>query len=173
MTKRVQVALELSFLIVFLLVAFLFRERPEILENLHRISSEERVPSEPSKREPSKAEGDRDNRTQGTQISAEKRDTGKVSTLARRNPFTPDGTYSDLVIPDNPYTLVAILKGNPNRALVRLFTGEVKAIKEGDLLLDGSKVLKIEERSVIIERLGKRRELKLLHVEVEKWQIKK
>lgn len=93
--------------------------------------------------------------------------------LARRNPFTPEGSYSEIIIPENPYSLVAILVGKEKRALLKFFTGEVRTVKEGELLIDGAKVLKIGENSVIIERLGKKKELKLFQVEVEKWKIKK
>ena len=98
---------------------------------------------------------------------------GPYENLARRNPFTPEGSYSEVAIPENPYTLIAIKLGPPHQALLKLFTGEIITVKEKDKLLDGARVIKIKEKSVIIKRLNKERELHLFNIEVDKWRPKK
>lgn len=94
--------------------------------------------------------------------------------LNKRNPFTPEGSYFSQPIPEDPFTLIAVrLTPPPPTAVIRVFTGELLTVKKGDKLLDGAKVVEIKENSLILERLGKKRELKILSVEVEKWKPKK
>lgn len=95
------------------------------------------------------------------------------SFLKKRNPFSPEGSYIGKPIPENPFSLIGIRAGSSPSALLKSFTGEIIVVKEGDKLIDGSRVVKIGENFVIIERLGKKRELKLFSVEVEKWKPKK
>ncbi|MEM4959489.1 MAG: hypothetical protein QXX12_06430 [Nanopusillaceae archaeon] len=161
---------ELPFLLLALLLAYILRAQP---------------PTEP-KVSFSLAQNETNNYTSNnTQIkeSHPQSDTSRqerarkaephYNHLARRNPFTPEGSYSEMIIPETPYNLVAILVGKEKRALLRFFTGELRPVKEGDILIDGAKVLKIDKDSVIIERLGKKKELRLFKVEVERWKIKK
>lgn len=92
--------------------------------------------------------------------------------LKRRNIFTPEGSYSEIEIPENAYILVAVKLGKPKQAILKLFTGKLIVVKEKDLLIDGGKVLKITKNSVIIERLGKKRELYIFQYDIKQWEPK-
>lgn len=171
MTFKRSTLFEVLFVLILLGSAILLREKPPVLEVSPRESPKpapENITDQNLRERTSPISQVRDLSSGNV-----KRISNKTGPQVKRNPFTPEGSYSDLMIPENPYTLVAIMKGKPSKALLKLFTGEVQAVKEGDTLLDGARVLKIGEKSVIIERLGKRQELKLLHIEVERWQIKK
>ncbi len=94
--------------------------------------------------------------------------------IFKRNPFTLEGSYYPIPIPEIPFTLIAVKTSpSPTRAILRSFTGEVLIVKKGDKLFDGSKVVEVKENAVILERLGKKRELKIFSVEVERWKPKK
>ncbi|MEM4919585.1 MAG: hypothetical protein QW518_09620 [Thermofilaceae archaeon] len=161
---------ELPFLLIALLFAYVLRDKPPMEPKLSLSIAKDRVNNhtsnimQPEESLPEKDVSKREGVDRGEPL---------YNHLARRNPFTPEGSYSEIIIPENPYSLVAILVGKEKRALLKFFTGEVRTVKEGELLIDGAKVLKIGENSVIIERLGKKKELKLFQVEVEKWKIKK
>lgn len=171
MTFKKNIVLESTLLTILLILAILFREKPSTSDEVPmRLSVTDNTTLEKSE---NVIRGDSSNGQLVVKPVQEKKVVNRAELLVRRNPFTPEGSYSDLMIPENPYTLVAVLNEKQRRALLRLFTGEIQAIKEGDILVDGARVLKIEEKSVIIEWLGKRQELKLLHIEVERWQIKK
>jgi hypothetical protein len=94
--------------------------------------------------------------------------------IFKRNPFTPEGSYYPVPIPEIPFTLIAVKTSPPpTKAILRSFTGEFLIVKKGDKLFDGSKVVEVKENAVILERLGKKRELKVFSVEVERWKPKK
>jgi hypothetical protein len=76
--------------------------------------------------------------------------------LAKRNIFSPDGSYEmakDLIhLPENPYNLIAVLRGNEKRAVFREFTGDVVSLKVGDRLIDGAIITNIEDMAVKVKK---------------------
>ena len=86
--------------------------------------------------------------------------------LDERNIFSSSGGYEvtkDLMrIPENPYTLIAILHGSEKRIVIKEFTGDLVSVKEGGALIDGAIVKKIGDSVVTLEKGGQTRELKIL-----------
>jgi len=159
--------IEFFFFLIMVILAFIFREKP------YRIS--------PLQLEALKKEIKTSNETQQANVKAGKEfpsEPQKVSNatyafLKKRNPFSPEGSYLDKKVPDNPFTLVAVKVFPEKEAILRFFTGELIKVKEGSTLPEGSKVVKINPNSVILKRLNKERELKIFQVEVEKWKPKR
>lgn len=170
---------ELPILLFLFLFAYLLRDKPSIekdsLTTITRYHLNEHLANHTENKTISGEHTLSQNMTstKGEEKTNLKREKLKYSYLTHRNPFSPEGSYSELILPENPYTLVAILTGKEKRVIFKLFTGEMVIAKERDTLIDGAKVLKIKKNSVIIERLGNRKELRLFQIEVEKWKPKK
>lgn len=160
---------EFILFLIFLLIALIFKQSPTPLAELEITYKREAESS-------AKTLSDfLENKTANETINEVSNQTIEKSSyvfIERRNLFTPEGSYSETTIPENPYTLVAIKLGEPKQAILKLFTGDFIMVKEKDTLIDGAKVIKITEKSVIIERLGKKRELFIFKAEVEKWKPK-
>lgn len=154
---------DLLLFFTFIILAIILSQRPETKLNpkIERTSNESKINAE--------------NRTVVTDtketIRSLKKASKDFSFVEKRNPFTPDGAYLDLLLPENPYILMAIKKGDPDQALVRNYNGDVMIVKVGDSLIDGYRVIKITDRSIWLERAGKRKELKIFKVEVNKWLV--
>ncbi|MFN3406832.1 MAG: hypothetical protein ACK40E_03785 [Caldimicrobium sp.] len=169
--KFKQTLLEGFFVAIFFIIAFVLREVPPSLDELEKKQQNQTYLQ--------LADNFTENKsfalspvTNSSEISNQTTKKKNYSHLKKRNVFTPEGSYSEIEIPDTPYVLVAVKLGKPNQALLRLFTGEIITVKPKDLLLDGAKVVKINKNSVIIERLGKKKELYIFHYEVERWKPK-
>jgi len=160
--------LELLFLILLLIFSYLLREKPSpSFEKGKAYKGYNqgllKVTSEGPKAKPSEKKAEKLNSPQSLNYTQ----------ILQRNPFTPEGSYYPTPIPEIPFTLIAVKSSPPpSRAVLKSFTGEILLVKKGDKLFDGSKVVEIKEKAVILERLGKKRELKIFSVEVEKWKPK-
>jgi hypothetical protein len=80
--------------------------------------------------------------------------------LKKRNIFSLDGSYTAVkaatmqaqVIPENPYTLLAILQGKERNALFREFTGAVITAPLRKKMIDGFVVTRIGDLNVSLKR---------------------
>jgi len=162
--------LEFAVFVFLILVAFLFREKPVKIE-----TSEYEFSSFPASNYTYNHTAYTKNETLNETLSKVQRifETTSYVYLKKRNPFSLEGSYLEKEIPENPFTLVAVKIAKEKSAILKFFTGELIKVKEGSTLPDGSKVVKINPNSVILKRLGKKRELKIFQVEVEKWKPKK
>ena len=85
--------------------------------------------------------------------------------LKKRNIFALDGSYKEvkaatlLTIPENPYTLLAILQGKERNALFREFTGAVIAAPLHKKMIDGFVVTRISDLNVQLKRGKETKEL--------------
>ncbi len=83
-----------------------------------------------------------------------------------KNIFSISGSYETSKelkqIPENAYSLVAILHGTEKRIIVREFTGDLVSVKEGGTLIDGAVVQKIGENVVTVAKGDQTKELKIL-----------
>ncbi|MBI4691168.1 MAG: hypothetical protein HY754_13035 [Nitrospirae bacterium] len=88
--------------------------------------------------------------------------------LGNRNIFLPDGSYEpvkDLIrIPENPYNLIAVLKGKEKKAIFREFTGNVVSSKVGDKLIDGATILDIGDITVKVKKGRETKEFRIFEV---------
>ncbi len=142
--------------VIFLLIGMLLAERPEVHVNLQQANVP--VPTEEAKG---------DSGPEGIQESgSDHRDEYK--NLQQRNIFSEQGTYTAqkglLQIPDNPYNLIAVLKGPEKRAVFKEFTGDVVSLKVGDKLIDDAVVDSISELSVKVKKGDTLREYRLFEV---------
>lgn len=101
----------------------------------------------------------------------------KSRNLHVRNLFETGGNYAPppelIIIPENPYNLIAVLEGKEKRAVLRDYTGRVVSLKTGDKMLDGAVVVRIDRLSVTA-RLGKReKEYRIFDVKKNKGKDKK
>ncbi len=88
--------------------------------------------------------------------------------LAERNIFVSTGSYEPPKtlpqIPENPYNLVAVLKGNESRAVFREFTGNILVLKVGDQLIDGAVIEAIGNVSVTVKKDDVQKDYRLFEV---------
>lgn len=86
----------------------------------------------------------------------------------KRNIFSLDGSYElpkDLIqIPENPYNLIAVLKGKEKRAVFREFTGNVVSLKIGSRLIDGATITDIGEMTVKVKKGRDIKEFRIFEV---------
>jgi hypothetical protein len=91
--------------------------------------------------------------------------------LKGRNIFAADGSYATAgtgmkgPLPENPYTLIGVLRGEEKKAVFRQYTGEIITLTVGKKLIDGSVITRIDNRSVKVKKGKERRELRIFHVE--------
>lgn len=162
---------ELVIFALFFVVALIFREKPDVKKlelEINRTLVNKSSVVETTK--------DIRNAT-GEEVSNygmpfDNKSAESLKVLESRNPFSSDGSYLDIALPENPYMLVAILSGKEAKALIKNFTGDLVVVKKGDTLIDGAKVKKITEKSLIVTKDGKDRELKIFNVEIERWKPK-
>ena len=90
--------------------------------------------------------------------------------LEKRNVFAADGSYpapgteGGRLLPENPYTLIGVLKGKEKKAVFREYTGSVVTQTVGEKLLDGYVIISIDDVSVKLRKGKDRRELRVFHV---------
>jgi hypothetical protein len=105
------------------------------------------------------------NATNDTMASLIKRPKVEDKEIMERNLFTVDGKYGGKFDrpPENAYTLLAIMMaGKEKKALMRDFLGQQFFAKEKDILIDGFRVVKITDNSVILKRGKETKELFIL-----------
>jgi hypothetical protein len=105
------------------------------------------------------------NAANGTMASLIKRPKVEDKEIMERNLFTVDGKYGGQFDrpPENAYTLLAIMMaGKEKKALMRDFLGQQFFAKEKDILIDGFRVVKIMDNSVILKRGNQTKELFIL-----------
>jgi hypothetical protein len=105
------------------------------------------------------------NATNETMASLIKRPKVEYKEIMERNLFTVDGKYGGKYDrpPENAYTLLAIMMvGKEKKALMRDFLGQQFFAKEKDILIDGFRVVKITDNSVILKRGKETKELFIL-----------
>lgn len=151
--------LKVLFLLISLFIAYSLRERPPQID----LSPRERDPSE---RQESPGNS-----------SPESKERGRAVNLAfsppPRNPFSPDGSYVEIELPENPYRLLAVKLGGTPEALLLDYQGQILRVRKGQRLPDNSTVIAIKDTSVTIRRLNRTQELTIFRVEVEKWKPKR
>lgn len=93
--------------------------------------------------------------------------------LKQRNLFSEDGSYVlsaektkkvKEVLPENPYTLVAVLLGKEQKAVFRDYKGVIHTLAKGQKLIDGAVLTGISPRSVKIKKGNASKELVLFDV---------
>jgi len=98
------------------------------------------------------------------------------SALKERNLFSESGSYTApvqqpkkvaVVLPENPYTLVAVLLGKEQKAVFRNYTGEIQTLTAGKALIDGAVIAQISPRSVKVKKGKKIKELSLFDVHLK------
>ena len=96
------------------------------------------------------------------------KETPKNRNLVVRNIFEPDGNYEKpkelIIIPENPYNLIAVLEGKGKRAILREYTGRMVSLKMGDKMIDGAVVIKIDKMSVTAKKGKKEKEYRIFEV---------
>jgi len=93
-----------------------------------------------------------------------------------RNIFTATGTYIDLAsqnLPENPYTLIGVLRGKERKAVFREYTGAVVTLSAGKQLIDGFQIVGIEDTSVKLKRRNEKKELRMFDVHKHQQEVKK
>ena len=119
-----------------------------------------------------------DTNTKGTKKSSKGiiRDIVSPKALEERNIFTPDSNQgissTKESLPEDPYTLIGILKGEEKKAVIREHTGSIVTLREGDKLTDGSVITRIDTYSVEIEKGGEKKELRMFNVKIPKGRLK-
>jgi hypothetical protein len=67
-------------------------------------------------------------------------------------------------MPEKPYDLVAVLRGNEKRAIFRSYTGSLVSRKLGEKLADGSEVVEIGDTTVSLQKGTERKEQRIFVV---------
>ena len=92
----------------------------------------------------------------------------KSRNLEVRNIFEPGGNYEKppelIIIPENPYNLIAVLEGKEKRAILREYTGRMVSFKVGDKMVDGAVVSSIDRLSVTVKKGKKKKEYRIFDV---------
>jgi hypothetical protein len=97
-----------------------------------------------------------------------------LGALKERNIFSPYGSYamSGAVfkgpLPERPYTLIGVLKGEEKKAVFREYTGAIVTLSVGKKLIDGSVITRIDTTSVEVKKGKEKRKLKIFEVIVPK-----
>ncbi len=141
-------------LIVLLVLAFTFSEKPNTKVEVPKHKKASSSPTT-EKQELEKTE-------------KKDKEKDKYAKIKERNIFSASGTYetvAELKIPENPYTLMAVLKeGDEKRVILKEFTGNIVVAKKGTKLIDGSTVKKIGDSYVEIKKGKETRKLAIFEV---------
>lgn len=154
-----------------LFISYIFTEKPEIERDYKRFFITQKI-------EKIETRENKENITDDKQeikfILEKKIDLSeKVKTINNRNPFSLEGSYINITLPEEPFKLVAVKTKPEKEAILQSFKGDLIKVKEKDILFDGSKVIKIDYNKVILQKDKKKKELKLFYIEVDKWRPKK
>lgn len=93
------------------------------------------------------------------------------SVLKNRNLFAESGSYavnekSPLTLPENYYSLVAVLMGKEKKAVLKDLNGVIQTFPAGKTLLDGSVITEITSVSITLNKKNKAKKLKLFDVQL-------
>lgn len=86
--------------------------------------------------------------------------------IKERNVFSASGTYAESSaqpLPDNPYTLIAVLQGNEKKAVFRDHNGVVSTLPVGKKLPDEFVITRIDTLSVQLEKRNEQKDLRLFN----------
>jgi len=99
-------------------------------------------------------------------------ETPRAGNIVVRNIFEPDGGYEKpaelIIIPENPYNLIAVLEGKEKQAIMREYTGRMVSFKIGDKMIDGAVVTGMDKMSVTVKRGKKEKEYRIFDVKPKK-----
>jgi hypothetical protein len=88
--------------------------------------------------------------------------------IEKTNIFSAQKSYellpAGVTMPEKPYELVAVLRGNERRAIFRGYTGSLVSRKVGEKLPDGSEVVKISDTAVSLQKGTERKEQRIFVV---------
>lgn len=92
--------------------------------------------------------------------------------VEERNVFAMDGSYVTTTglkpMPENPYVLVAILKGREKTAIFKEYSGSMISLKVGQKLIDGAIITEIGNLSVKVKKGMKIREYRIFDIRAQK-----
>jgi hypothetical protein len=100
------------------------------------------------------------------------REVAVLKALKERNIFAANGSYvlsksgTQGPLPENPYTLIGILKGEEKKAVFRDYNGSIITLTVGRKLMDGTVVTRIDDRSVQVVKGKEKKELRIFNVKV-------
>src|SRR5208282_1258066 len=96
------------------------------------------------------------------------KETPESRNLEVRNIYEPEGNYEKppelIIIPENPYNLIAVLQGKEIKAILREYTGRMVSFKIGDKMIDGAVVSSIDRLSVTAKKGKKTKEYRIFDV---------
>jgi hypothetical protein len=88
--------------------------------------------------------------------------------IEKKNIFSAQKSYellpAGVPMPEKPYDLVAVLRGNEKRAIFRSYTGSLVSRKLGEKLADGSEVVEIGDTTVSLQKGTERKEQRIFVV---------
>ena len=149
MTKRY--ILEIAFVILILLMAFLFAGKPVMNPgNLRTLPPLSKVPPAEVVKEGSGFD----------------RPVVPDQAIQERNLFAASGSYlesTDKPMPNNPYNLIAVLQGKEKKAVFRDYTGKVSTLSTGKEMMDKFVIDRIDNVSVQLVKGDEKKELRLFN----------
>ncbi|HIJ59502.1 MAG TPA: hypothetical protein HPP56_02635 [Nitrospirae bacterium] len=147
------------FIFLAIVVLLIGIDRPQIIDGHEKSDKKE---------ETSNKELMNDVKADKIDDAEDKDDEDEYKFIKKRNIFAQDGRYeiSKFLkqLPQNPYNLIAVLKGSEKRALFRDYQGNMLFLKEGDKLIDDATLEEIKTTSVKIRREEELLELKVFDV---------
>lgn len=102
------------------------------------------------------------------EVNSEPRPLESAQAIRQRNIFAASGAYTEATgqtLPENPYALVAVLRGGEKKAVFREHTGNIVTAAAGRALVDGFVVARIDDMSVLLKRRDEQKELRLFNIE--------
>jgi hypothetical protein len=151
-------------IILFLLCALLFAERPKAVSPTQSVSTSHRFPVSPTQAVPPAP------RFPDSPIQPYKN-------LEARNIFDMDGNYEKpkelKIIPENPYNLIAVLEGKEKRAIFKEYTGSYVSFKKGDKMMDGAIIKDIGSLKVTVKKGKDLKEYRIFEIKKNKDKDKK
>lgn len=88
--------------------------------------------------------------------------------IRQRNIFAASGAYTESAgqpLPDNPYALIAVLKGKERKAVFRGHTGDIVTLSVGKEMIDGFVIARIDNLSVLLKKRDEQKELRLFNAD--------
>jgi len=142
---------------VFIIGGLILVQRPDLDHGLKQVSN---IP-------PAKSSGQSEAKSRRL-VEEPATQKNSYEYLEKRNIFSPDGSYEpakDLIqIPENPYNLIAVLRGREKRAVFREFTGNVVSLKVGNKLIDGATITDIGDMAVKVKKGRDTKEFRIFEV---------
>lgn len=143
--------IDLLVIAIFVAAGIIFAGRPDVEVKLDKLGNKREVEAKSSK--PAKETSEQKN---------------NYKHLDERNIFSETGSYETakglLQIPENPYNLIAVLRGMEKRAVFREFTGNMVSLKVGDKLIDGAVIEDIGDMSVKIKKGKETKDYRIFEV---------